>query len=261
MKRDLDWPHLVTHNPDLIETVLTASKAAIIFCDTDLNIIWFNGNLPAASEMAPVGHNFLEFMDSLKERNQVLKDAKAAAANGYSEPRMLTLTPEKGPREKVLSQFYRVRDPETNEHIGFIVSGRYMTQWIEETKKAKDTVSMIGHVLKERVNASKYEMVDKMEMVCKAHCRNYKQNGNGGCIGLKTVRKLIDNEGTLEKLSKLTPAERTVANFTKEGLRLKEIATTLNISVSTVQKHRTSIRKKMGLHDASVNLHEYLQIS
>jgi DNA-binding CsgD family transcriptional regulator len=210
--------------------------------------------------MSPVGHNFLEFIDSLKERKQLLKDAKVAARNGYSEPRMLTLTPQKGSREKVLSQFYRLRDPETYEHIGFVISGRYMTQWIEETKKAKDTVSMIGHVLKEKIKESKYEMIDTIEMVCKTHCPDYKQHGKGGCIGLETVRKLVDNDGLLEKLSKLTPAERTVANFTKEGLHLKDIAKTLNISVSTVQKHRTSIRKKMGINDASVSLYEYFQI-
>jgi len=51
-----------------------------------------------------------------------------------------------------------------------------------------------------------------------------------------------------------------VANFTKEGLRLKEIAKALNISVSTVQKHKTSIRKKLDFHDTTVNLYEYLQI-
>jgi DNA-binding NarL/FixJ family response regulator len=95
---------------------------------------------------------------------------------------------------------------------------------------------------------------------CKTHCSNYKQHGKAGCIGLKTVRKLVDNDGTLEKLRKLTPAERMVANFTKKGLRLKEIAKALNISVSTVQKHRTSIRKKLDFHDTTVNLYEYLQI-
>jgi DNA-binding CsgD family transcriptional regulator len=260
MKPDSDWPKLVTHNPDLIETVLNSSRAAIMFCDKDLQVIWFNGNSPPGVTGLPVGHNLLEFVDSVSEQTQILKDADVAAAVGHSEPRMYTFTPVGGHHEKILCQFYRVRDPETYEHIGFVMSGRNMTKWMEEAKKAKDTAGMIGLIMKDRINEAKYEIVAQVEMVCKAHCSCYHERGEGGCTGLSTVRKLIDNDGMLEKLSKLTPAERMVANYTKEGLSLKELARALNISVSTVQKHRTSIRKKLGLEDTTIQLHNYLQI-
>jgi hypothetical protein len=64
----------------LIETVLNVSKAAIFFCDRDLNIVWFNGNLPQSLMNSPVGRNFLECIDSVKKRNQILKDARLTAA-------------------------------------------------------------------------------------------------------------------------------------------------------------------------------------
>ncbi|MCJ7536296.1 MAG: response regulator transcription factor [Anaerolineales bacterium] len=47
----------------------------------------------------------------------------------------------------------------------------------------------------------------------------------------------------------LTPREREVLQLIAEGYTNKQIATMLNISIKTVQVHRTNMMKKLDLHD------------
>ena len=57
---------------------------------------------------------------------------------------------------------------------------------------------------------------------------------------------------------KLSPREIEVCNFVKNGLTNKEIAHLLNIALHTVEKHRRTARKKLGLTHKGINLHTYL---
>ncbi len=60
------------------------------------------------------------------------------------------------------------------------------------------------------------------------------------------------------KLMHLSPSETRVANYVKQGYRIKEIAAKLNISMRTVEFHRDNIRKKLGLKNKKINLKTYL---
>lgn len=59
--------------------------------------------------------------------------------------------------------------------------------------------------------------------------------------------------------SKLTPREIEICNLIKSGATSKEIATTLNISMLTVNKHRERIRKKLVISNKNINLTSYLK--
>ena len=59
-------------------------------------------------------------------------------------------------------------------------------------------------------------------------------------------------------LSKLSPVELLVCNMIKHGLSTKEIANMRRISPATVNRHRESIRRKLGLTNRKVNLISYL---
>ncbi|HSA30528.1 MAG TPA: PAS domain S-box protein [Candidatus Omnitrophota bacterium] len=62
-----------------------------------------------------------------------------------------------------------------------------------------------------------------------------------------------------EKFLSLAPREREISSLVKAGQSSKEIASTLKISVQTVEKHRRNIRKKLGLVQKKVNLTSFLE--
>lgn len=59
--------------------------------------------------------------------------------------------------------------------------------------------------------------------------------------------------------SSLSPRELEVCHLVRAGLSSKEIAATLRLSPTTVQKHRELIRKKLGIVNLDTNLQVYLQ--
>lgn len=56
----------------------------------------------------------------------------------------------------------------------------------------------------------------------------------------------------------LTPQEIQVAAFVREGMVSKDIAEVLGVSVSAIDFHRKSIRRKLGLSRTGENLRSYL---
>lgn len=65
-------------------------------------------------------------------------------------------------------------------------------------------------------------------------------------------------EGQQDILTRLSPVELLICNMIKHGLTSKEIAKIRGISPATVNRHRESIRNKLGLTNRKINLVSYL---
>jgi PAS domain S-box-containing protein len=79
---------------------------------------------------------------------------------------------------------------------------------------------------------------------------------------LKTNLKEVISPFSLNLVSgyvNLSSSEIQVAGLIKNGLRNKEIAELINISVETVSVHRKNIRKKLGISNTKINLYSYLK--
>ena len=57
---------------------------------------------------------------------------------------------------------------------------------------------------------------------------------------------------------RLTPQENQIVNHIKQGKTNKEIAAIMNLSLKTIEFHRTNIRKKLGLKTRKDNLKTHL---
>ncbi len=64
--------------------------------------------------------------------------------------------------------------------------------------------------------------------------------------------------GGLKPLMLLSPTEMQVALMIKNGLKSRQIAAQMNVSLHTVKSHRRNIRSKMGLKDEKMELREFL---
>ena len=66
----------------------------------------------------------------------------------------------------------------------------------------------------------------------------------------KVAAMLRENDGVVDPLDRLTPREREVLQLVAEGLTNREMAARLGVSAKTVDTHRTSLMRKLDLHDA-----------
>lgn len=72
------------------------------------------------------------------------------------------------------------------------------------------------------------------------------------------TRLLPRDSGGMPLLLKLTQMEMKVCQFIQSGHSNKDIADLLTLSVETIQTHRKSIRRKLGLHGRNANLYAHL---
>ncbi len=72
------------------------------------------------------------------------------------------------------------------------------------------------------------------------------------------LRKTLDNLIQSKTDNNLTPSQIKIVKLIQEGKRSKDISAILNISLRTVENHRTNIRKKLNLSNKNINLTSHL---
>lgn len=70
------------------------------------------------------------------------------------------------------------------------------------------------------------------------------------------MRKIFKHEGVGDpQLEQLTPRQREVLALTAQGFSMKEVALMLNISVKTVETHRSNLMERLDLHNVPRLVH------
>ncbi|HUI80047.1 MAG TPA: response regulator transcription factor [Bryobacteraceae bacterium] len=99
-----------------------------------------------------------------------------------------------------------------------------------------------GYLLKDSLRADVIEAIRAV-----AQGRSFLTRKIGRILQEDYVRQL-ENRGLDDTYDLLTTREREILQLIAEGRTNKEAATLLNVSVTTVETHRTHILQKLGLH-------------
>ena len=99
-----------------------------------------------------------------------------------------------------------------------------------------------GYLLKDSLRADVIEAIRAV-----AQGRSFLTRKIGRILQEDYVRQL-QNRGLDDTYDLLTAREREILQLIAEGRTNKEVATLLNLSVTTVETHRTHILQKLGLH-------------
>lgn len=73
----------------------------------------------------------------------------------------------------------------------------------------------------------------------------------------KVTSSLISK--SIDAFTKLSPKEFEICNMAKNGMKNREIAAILKITLQTVEKHKKNIRKKLGISGQKINLRTFLE--
>ncbi len=250
--------------------------------DADLNILEANS---AAIEMVEsgikgmniIGKNINEFMPEAKEGGlfdkfiEVIKTGEA-----FSSEREYMLPPKFGEHVYLVFKAFRV-----GNGLGLIV--RDITERkrderklkkreaeLEEKTKALEDINTALKVLLKKREEDKSDLqknvVFNIEKLIRPNLEKLKE----GRLDFRQKTRLEIMESNLndvvspflpemsQKLLSLSPIEIRVANFIKQGKTTKEIAELFSLSTKTIDFHRDTIRKKLGIKNKKINLKTFL---
>ncbi|MCD6459368.1 hypothetical protein J7L67_01715 [bacterium] len=141
----------------------------------------------------------------------------------------------------------------------------YRIKYDELEKKHSALIDILEQVEMEKKNI-KDQIVSNIEMVLLPMLKKIDKKSDTAEQGIiNVIRQNLKTLGSsfgfkISKMeSKLAPREVQICNMIKNGLATKEISDILNISPTTVDRHRNNIRKKLGIVKKNVNLTSYLQ--
>ncbi len=141
---------------------------------------------------------------------------------------------------------------------------------VKERTEELENLNTALQVLLEKRDADRKEMEDKIfknyESLIIPFIRKLKdglvKQNNINLIGIleSNLNEIISpfSKTLSDPIRHLSHSEVQIAALIKQGLSNKEIAQALNNSIHTINSHRESIRKKLGLKNKKINLRSYL---
>ncbi len=127
-------------------------------------------------------------------------------------------------------------------------------------------LKQVLNFMEKEKNEFKHEISSSIEQTLMPFIK--KLHKNNGQLNQQDIESLEDSLKTIvgheiedfsANYAKLTSREMDICELIKLGKSSQEIADELNLSVQTIQKHRTSIRDKLQLKNKDINLPAYLR--
>ena len=269
-----------------LKAILDVSIDRIRLVDQDMRIIWANQTTTKELRVSPedlVGKHCYEVF---VERDTPCPrcPTKKALKSGRVEHAVLHQVKSRGIRGETHWENYAVpvkNDSGTLENI--IQVTRDITKRVKAEKALEESskeleikknsleeVNTALRVLVERRDEDKKELEERVLMNVKELVVPLLEKIREGRLDSKQTTYIDILESNLNDIispfsrtlsSKhlgLTPTELRIANMIKEGRKTKEMARLMNLSPRTVESHRESIRKKMGIKNRRANLRSHL---
>ena len=160
-----------------------------------------------------------------------------------------------------LAQEVKIREQKENELLKYQKELTRKTKQLEEKNIAlKEVLAQIAEE-KLRIKQTMANDIEQEIIPIVSRLRQIVPEGGKMLVDLleDSLNKFTGVPGVLIPLySRLSRREVEICGLIKSGLTTKEIAQRLNLAITTVQKHRQQIRKKLRITNQGVNLETYL---
>ena len=273
------------------ELILNSLVEHVVYQDTELRILWANRVVCNS-----VNLNLEKVLGRFCY--EIFWQSTDPCANCPLIKAMKTGRPEEIEKESPDGKFGFVRGYPVNDENGVIVGAIELALDITKAKQAKEDLRKAHKILERRVKERTRELEDKSQKLEELNIalkvllskrdedkikieEDVLSNVNNLILPyLNKLKEIISDQSqkifveilesnlkeiilpfeknTSSKWLSLTPAEIQVANLVKQGRRTKEIAKILKLSAKTIESHRESIRKKIGITNKKLNLRSYL---
>jgi len=269
-----------------LKAILDASIDRIRLVDRDMRIIWANQTTTKELKISPeelVGQHCYEMFVGT-ETPCPRCPSKRALKSGKVEYALIHQVKSRGIRGETHWENYAIPMKNNSGAMENIIQvTRNITKRVkaekalEESKKeleikknSLEEVNTALRVLVERRDEDKKELEERVLMNVKELVVPLLEKVHEGRLDSKQTTYLDVLESNLSDIispfsrtlsSKhlgLTPTELRIANMIKDGRKTKEMARLMNLSPRTVESHRESIRKKMGIKNKRANLRSHL---
>jgi len=273
------------------ELILNSLVEQVVYQDTELRILWAN-----RAVCNSVNLKLEEVLGRFCY--EIFWRRTDPCANCPLLKAMKTGRPEEIEKESPDGKFWFVRGYPVHDENGVIVGAIDLALDITKAKQAKEDLRKAHKILERRVKERTRELEDKSQKLEELNIALKVLLSKSDEDKIKIEKDVLSNMNNLilpyvNKLKKImsdesqkifldilesnlkeiilpfskkrsayhmsfTPVEIQVANLVKQGRRTKEIASVLNLSSKTIESHRESIRKKIGIKNKKINLRSYL---
>jgi len=215
-----------------------------------------------------VGRKLTKILPNIKKMHKELFDISERVASSGKPERFEIYWELSG--LWFLIAIYRIEEEYLVAVFDDITERKIAEEKLKHKTKNLEEVNTALKVLLKQVEDSRMELEEKILSNIRELVLPYLTNLKNTRLSTRQLSILNTAESNLNSITSsflpllklnnygLTPREVEVATLVKEGRTIKDIADLFAVSINTIQFHRTSLRKKLGLKNSNTNLRTHL---